>query len=268
MEKTALEGLINSPSVLGKCPKGKGEGMGEESQGIKAMAHIEAMIDEAKIKIGFSKFGTEQVVFTSPDNKTIELNIESKKFRELISHRVWSDLKVLLKEWELKRITDSLKGRLLSQGVVFIEPDQQLDFLDKELFIALFIEFAQSHGRYEGRAEEMYKKLHKFAKDQGPAHAYLRQFPGGPNIMTKKIRKYKKVFESMGVNVELKRNNGCQIEIKCSPDGGDKQPSAQSSAANPANQGVSDSDGRNVDLEALKKRKKEGPRSLSGPKTI
>ena len=238
--------------------KNPGLAMGKESNDIKAMVHLESLVEKGEIKFGRNQMGQESVRWCLADGTPIELRIDSDEFRNALSSRLWADCQIILTDYEIKRIKRIFKGLFINKKIGFVEPDLELDFLEKNPFLALVVDFIDAKGRYEATASELHRALKKFALDAGASNASLWYFPKGPNILSRKIRSSKDVLRSLKISIEIWRSNGCKIAMARIPDDVDGQPSSQSSHQNPVNQGVSGADDTSADLEALRARKKSG----------
>ncbi|WP_337175408.1 hypothetical protein [Paludisphaera sp.] len=143
----------------------------------------------------------------------------------------WERDKVLLTEREANRIVHALSGWSMRVKTSKITDPELLRFIETEPVVAVVMEFmgSRKEPRYEQGMEHLWKELSKFAKGRGLLVVNKSRFPGGPNVLSRKLRQLVPVLEKLGIKVAMTRSNGCKAVLRRLDDFS-KEPSAESSA--------------------------------------
>jgi hypothetical protein len=108
-----------------------------------------------------------------------------------------------------------------------------LQVIETEPLVAVLVEYMDGRGRLEQRANPLFDDLRDFASKKGLLTIGRRRFPGGSQVLSRKLAVLKDVLALLGIAVDIRRSNGSIITLTRRSDGSDGQPSAEPSAPNP-----------------------------------
>lgn len=184
--------------------------------------------------------------------------------RNWFSHFVKEEVGFLLKIREINCILAELAGRSMSELVDKIQDPFLTRMIESEPVVAAVLEFTHimPTDPYEVTMEVLWKELLKFAKNRGMLVLGKNRFPGGANVLSRKLTEFLKVFEQLGITIVILRSNGSKVTISRRLDDSSPKPSVESSELNSNyNNGLSLMDDKSKNILHLQQRKKEIERS-------
>lgn len=161
----------------------------------------------------------------------IHLNVIDKDMRGWLTLFAWERLRILLKEREIDRIIQALVGMSMRDKTVRITDPELLRVIEAEPVVAVVLEYL--HGRkqkkHEFGMEALWRELKKFAKGRRLLVRGKNRFPGGPNVLSRKLALHSEVLSKLGIVITLKRSNGGKAILERLDDS-QSESSTQSSA--------------------------------------
>jgi hypothetical protein len=194
---------------------------------------IHAEIEADRIRLYRNVLNQPYASCDHPDFPAIHAHLLDPDVRSWLAHFIWKTKGYLLREREMDRILEELAGRSLSEGLGKIHDPALLQFIESEPVVAVVLEFMHTRPRFEAKMEVLWKELRKFARNRRILVRGKKHFPGGANVLSRKLALLPHVFDQLGITIEMKRSNGCQVTLTRRSDESPKEPSAESSAANP-----------------------------------
>lgn len=108
----------------------------------------------------------------------------------------------------------------------------------------------------ELQAKPLHKALMTFAQERGLQQLGRKRFPAGPNWLTHELNHYKKALAALGLDVDTRRSNGCQVKLMRRSDDSSQKSSTKPSADNAgADNPLQASDAKNDQLARLRAKK-------------
>ena len=201
-------------------------------------------------------------ILRSPQVSGIHVHLQDKDFRGWLAHFIWVTKTLLLREREIDRILEELAGRSLSEPLDRIRDPALLQFIESEPVVAIMLEFMHTKDRHEATMETLWKELKKFARGRRLLVRGKNHFPGGPNVLSRKLAPLIPIFERLGITIKIVRSNGCKVTLTRRLDDSAQEPSAESLAPkSSSNEGLSPKDDKTERILRLMKRKNPGSRS-------
>lgn len=228
----------------------------------EALKAILFEIKQGTIKLYRNVLRQPYVFCDHPKYPVMHSHLLDKDMRSWLTHFIWETNKVLLREREADRILEELAGRSLSEPLDKIHDPALLQFIEAEPVVAIVLEFMHTRKRHEGTMEVLWKELKKFARGRRLLVRGKNRFPGGPNVLSRKLRVLLPVFEQLGIIIDMNRSNGCQVTLSRRLDDSSSKPSGEPSAHNSSNdKGMPSMDDKAKRISRLQQRKQENDRS-------
>ena len=133
--------------------------------------------------------------------------------------------------------------------------------IESEPVLAVAVEFfeARKVPTWEGMMDALWKEWRQFAEERGLLHIRGKKFPGGANVLSRKLSELKPVLAELGITVTIERSNGSKVVITGRMDGENEEPSGQPSAQNSlTRKHLSTADDKEARLSILRGRKSLG----------
>ena len=236
----------------------------------EALTSILSEIESGKIKLYRNVLRQPYVFCDHPSYPSLHLHLHDKDFRGWLVHFIWKTKQFLLREREIDRILEELAGRSLSEPLNKIHDPALLQFIESEPVVAVVLEYMHvlntrdKKRSYEATMEVLWKDLKKFARSRRLLVRGKNRFPGGPNVLSRKLTVLLPVFEQLGIEIAVKRSNGCQVALSRRLDDSFPEPSTEPSAPNSGNnKGLSLKDDKTERILRLQQRKQENDRSFN-----
>jgi hypothetical protein len=228
----------------------------------EALKAILAEIEHGTIKLYRNALRQPYVFCDHPKYPVMHSHLLDKDMRSWLTHFVWETKTFLLREREVDRILEELAGRSLSGLLDTIHDPALLLCIESEPVVAVVLEFMHTRTRHEGTMDALWKDLEKLARDRRLLVRGKNRFPGGPNVLSRKLAKFVPVFEHLGITVAIKRSNGSKVTLTKRSDDSSQEPSREPSAPNSgANNDFSPMDDKAARILRLQQRKQEHDRS-------
>jgi hypothetical protein len=222
----------------------------------EALKAILVEIKHGRIKLYRNVLRQPYVFCDHPRFPVMHSHLLDKDMRSWLTHFIWVTKTVLLREREADRILEALAGRSLADPLDKINDPALLQFIESEPVVAIVLEFMHTRERQEGTMDALWKELKKFARGRRLLVRGKNRFPGGPNVLSRKLALLLPVFEQLGITIDMKRSNGCQVTLTKRLDDSSKEPSGESSASNSSNgHGLSPKDDKTERILRLQQRK-------------
>jgi hypothetical protein len=171
---------------------------------------------------------------------------------------VWENKTILLKRHEIDRILSALAGRSLKTSDRYRDDPELLRLIETEPVLAVAIEYVEQCDNLpqEKSMAQLWKDWHDFAGERGLLQLGRNKFPGGANVLSRKLSQLKTVLNQTGISVTKKRSDGSKVIIERRKDDGIDEPSSGSSSINPNDTGdLHRTDDRKQLLASLSARK-------------
>lgn len=228
-----------------------------------ALKFLDAEIAAERIKVYRSILRKPYISFLDGNVTHNHLYLYDQQVKEQLTNLVWerSEHICLLKRYELERVIMALAGRASVNERGVADPEL-LSLLETEPVLAVAVEFMESKGadRIEETMEALWKKWSEFARERGLLQFGRRRFPGGSNVLGKKLRQLRAALKELEIDVEIKRNNGSKVVITRRKNGSCDEPSAEPSVAKtPHSMALSTTDDRTALLTQLHERRHQHP---------
>jgi hypothetical protein len=231
-----------------------------------ALTAILAEIAAGKIKLYRNVLRQPYVFCDHPAYPGLHLHLHAKDFRGWLTHFIWKTKTFLLGEREIDRILEELAGRSLSEPLDKIHNPALLQCIEGEPVVAVVLEFMHTRDRYEASMEGLWKELEKFARGRRLLVRGKKCFPGGSNVLSRKLAEFTPVFKELAIAIEIRRSNGCKVTLARRLDDSEKEPSAESSVSKSNNgQSLSPKDDKAERIARLQQRKERITNDQSDP---
>jgi hypothetical protein len=141
---------------------------------------------------------------------------------------------ILLRSAELKPVIKALVGRSMMTVRHEIEEPEILHILQTEPVVATTYEyfFARPPGMVDKTMQGHWKDLREFAIERNLEKFGNKRFPGGPNVLSRQLRRFQLVLATLGIHMRLPAvSRGLPIQIGRLDDY-NSEPSPQSSGPN------------------------------------
>jgi len=214
-------------------------------------------VEAGRIRIYRNVLNQPWVFCDHPNHPSVNWQLYDRDFRGWLSNFIWERCRILPRGREIERILELLSGRSLKHHISTATDPALLEIIETEPVVAVVVEFMHGKDRHEYTMEGLWKALKKFAKERGLGSNGKRRFPGGPHVLSRKLRQFNEVFFQLGINIEIRRSNGSKVTLTgrtdCSASEASNQPSADKS---PSGNALAAADGREARLAALKYRQR------------
>lgn len=210
-------------------------------QDVLALRRLEVEIANGRIHIYRNLLGQPYVFFdvtgkTDADtHPAFHQHLFHKDVRAWLTLFLWKVEGILLLERELDRVLQALSGLSLRHKLDRVTDPALLELLESEPTVAVIVEFMHSEkqSRIEHTMESLWKTLRDFARKRRLQVRGKKRFPGGANVLSRKMNLFKNELTQFGIQFTTFRSNGCEVILEWLDDS-TSQSSAQSSAPNPA----------------------------------
>jgi len=196
---------------------------------------IEELIRTGTVCIYKNSGGRVFIHTTEPG--LVELNdpCPSHGCESWISQFVWQRYAVVLRQFQLTRISKLLAGRAPSPVPKAVSVGDALAVLESNPTVAAVVEFMVSHERHEDSMARFWTALSKLAREKGFLRIGRNRLPAGPSALSRRLSADRDVLARCGIEVKIWRSNGSRVALRKRPDADarDQMPSAETSATNP-----------------------------------
>jgi len=211
----------------------------QPSRDVIALKRLEDEIERRRIHVYRNLLGQPYVFFdivegTLADTQpAIHLHLYHKDVRGWLTQFIWKVEKILLHERELDRVLQALAGLSLRNKLDRVTDPALLSLLETEPTVAVIVEFMhmEKQSRFEFTMESLWKRLRDFARERCLLLRGIKHFPGGANVLSRKLAIYEKELLRLGIKLTMTRSNGCKVVLERLDDS-TSQPSAESSTPN------------------------------------
>jgi len=208
----------------------------QAGQDIVALRRMEAEIATGRIRVYRNLLDQPYICFDIDKQPLADthLHLRHKNVRGLLTQFIWKVEGILLHERDLDRILQALSGQSLSEKRDQVTDPALLELLDTEPTVAVIVEFmhARKQSKLEDTMESLWKTLRDFARERGMLVRGKNRFPGGANVLCRKMNRFEKDLKLFSIRFSTTHSNGCKVVIERLDDP-TYQPSAESSAPNP-----------------------------------
>ena len=227
-----------------------------------AFSFILAEIKDGRIHLYRNVMRKPYIFCRNPKYSKLHVYLFDKDVRGWLTHFIKEVTNFLLKGQEIDRILEELAGRSMSQLVDKIQDPSHVKMIESEPVVAVVLEFMHLKGRHERTMAALWEELHKFAKERGLLGSGKCRFPGGANVLSRKLTAFLKVFEQLGITIVIKRSDGSQVTIFKRSDDSSPEQSVESPEPNSSNNnGLPLMDDKTKSILHLQQRKQEIERS-------
>lgn len=215
-------------------------------------------VEAGRIRIYRNVLNQPWVFCDHPDHPSVNWHLFDRDFRGWFSNFIWERCRILPREREIDRILELLAGRSLQHHISTATDPALLEIIEKEPVVAVVVEFMHGKTRHEATMEGLWKVLRKFAKERGLCGTGKHRFPGGPHVLSRKLRQLKDVILQLGIKIEIRRSNGSKVTLTGRGDCSEPEASSQASTANSLSDNTLNAvDDREQRLAALKDRQRK-----------
>jgi hypothetical protein len=243
----------------------------QQSRDALALRRLEVEIGKNRIHVYRNLLGQPYAFFDIVEEKladtqpTLHLHLFHKDVRGWLTQFIWKAEGILLHERELDRLLQALAGLSLREKVDRVTDPALLDLLENEPTVAVIVEYmhAEKQTRKETTMESLWKTLRDFARERGLLVRGKNRFPGGANVLSRKLNRFENELKQFEIQFKMTRSNGCKVVLERLGDS-TSQPSAEQSALNPTtDQGLPPADAKQSMLAKLadKRRQQTDPSS-------
>jgi len=213
-------------------------------------------IEQKNLDVYRNVVNTPYLHYRHPDFPELHASLWERDARSWIIFFAWKRLGTLLRKREVDRILECLAGWSLQRAVHSATDKAQLLAIETDLVVANVVEFMETQNPYENRMREFWKDLKKFAADRTGLKRGRDRFPGGSNVLSRRLSQASQILERLGIIVDLKRANGSIVTLNKRLDGSTRSSSKEPSPTNERSSNDLDhSDDRAVRKSNLEKRK-------------
>jgi len=198
---------------------------------------LELILNEmahGRVRVYRNAFGTPYFFCDHGRFPSLNRPLTDPDIRGWIYNFVWTVQKVLMFERDLDRIVKVLWGRSLENPIATISNPALLEAIQQDTLAATIVEFMEDKKRFEHTMDGVWRQLQAFAKTRGLVGHNLGKFPGGANVLSRKLAQVRPLLQCCKIAIEIRRSNGAKVVLTRSEDDDKRQSSAISSAVNPA----------------------------------
>ena len=202
----------------------------EEDRAVAALEAILGAVAAGKVRPHQSLLKQPYVFLDVEGRPAVYFALFDPAFKHWLAAFAWDGGHGLLRNQELDRILYVLAGRALKTPVANLDDPALLRLIETESVVAVVLEFmyAQASARVEHPMAKLWEILRDFARERGMLRLGRDRFPGGANVLSRKLRQFAEVFDRLGIGVEIRRSDGCKA-ILARLDDSAGVPSCQSS---------------------------------------
>ncbi len=203
-----------------------------EDRVASALQAILAEVEAKKIHLHHSPLGQPWIFLDVEGRPAGCFGLFESVVKHWLAAFVWDKGHGALRTQELDRILCVLAGRAMMTPVVRINDLELLRAIETEPIVAVVLEYmyAQKSARIESTMKKLWEDLRDFAKERGLCRIGRKQFPGGSNVLSYKLKELAAILAQLGITVEIVRSNGCKVTVRRLDDPED-EPSVESSTA-------------------------------------
>lgn len=216
--------------------------MTDERQDLVALHAVQAEIKKGRIRVYRNALNQPYVCCDQAESLELNVPLFHRDFRGWLFRFVWNQEQLLLREREVDRIIELLNGQSLETPVAKASDLALLQLLEREPLLATIVEFMDGRDQFDATVAELLRILRTFARERGLLGRMSSHFPGGPNVLSRKLTLFSPMLEQFGIKVTIRRSNGAKVTINGRKDDDTGQSSGKSSVLNQS---------ANKDLEAL-----------------
>jgi hypothetical protein len=199
----------------------------------KALKAIEGAVASGAVRFYRNALNRAYIFCDHPKYPGLHEELDHPDTRGWLSNFVWATISVLLSHSEIGCIIRVLAGMSMRDQVARITDPALLKLIEKEPVLMVVLEFMHTRAQYEDGMDSLWTTLRKFARRRRLLVRGRKHFPGGANVLSRKLSILKPVFELLGLRVDIRRSNGCIVTLTRSADaphfGSSAQPSARKS---------------------------------------
>lgn len=230
--------------------------MTDERQDVVALRAVQDEIKQGRIRVYRNALNHPYVFCDHPEFPGLNVSLFHRDFRGWLCRFVWNQRQLLLHEREVDRILELLNGHSLENPITEVSDPALLQILEQEPLLATIVEFMEGKIKLETKMADLLKQLRSFAKERGLMGRMSHRFPGGPNVLSLKLKAFRTVLTGFGIEVVIRRSNGAKVTLIGRKDDDSGQSSRESSARNEGEAKHLDAaDDRARRLQELAKRK-------------
>jgi hypothetical protein len=230
--------------------------MTDERQDVVALRAVQDEIKQGRIRVYRNALNHPYVFCDHPEFPGLNVSLFHRDFRGWLCRFVWNQRQLLLHEREVDRILELLNGHSLENPITEVSDPALLQILEQEPLLATIVEFMEGKDKFEASMAELLGILRKFASERKLLGRMSSHFPGGPNVLSRKLTLFSPMLEQFGIKVAIRRSNGANVTITGRKDDDSGQSSGESSALNQAaNKDLDATDDRTRRLQNLARRK-------------
>lgn len=197
---------------------------------------IEELIRKGTVCIYRNSGGRVFIHTTEPG--LVELNdpCPSHGCESWISQFVWQRYAVVLRQFQLTRISKLLAGRAPSPVPKAVSVRDALAVIESNPTVAAVVEFMVSRKRHEASMAAFWTVLSQLAREKGFLRIGRNRLPAGPSALSRRLSADRDVLARCGIDVKIWRSNGSRVALRKRPDADadapGQIPSAGTSASN------------------------------------
>lgn len=206
--------------------------MADERQDVAALRAVQDEIKQGRIRVYRNALNQPFVFCDHPDCPGLNVPLFHRDFRGWLCRFAWNQKQLLLHEREVDRILQLLSGQSLENPIANVSDPALLQLLEKEPLLATIVEFMEGEKSLEYSMAELLKELRDFAKDHKLMGRMASRFPGGPNVLSRKLAHFSSDLALFGITVAIRRSNGAKVKLTGRKDDDSGQSSGESSAPN------------------------------------
>jgi hypothetical protein len=206
--------------------------MADERQDVAALRAVQDEIKQGRIRVYRNALNQPYVFCDHPECPGLNVPLFHRDFRGWLCRFAWNQKQLLLHEREVDRILELLSGQSLENPIANVSDPALLQLLEKEPLLATIVEFMEGRDEFETTVAELLRSLRKFASERGLLGRMASRFPGGPNVLSKKLSHFSSDLALFGITVAIRRSNGAKVKMTGRKDDDSGQSSGESSAPN------------------------------------
>ena len=179
-----------------------------------ALSILDEESKAGRIQIHKDLLGNFRLAIHSAEFANAEYLLRSDEARKWIRALLWEKGHLFLYGPTLRVCIDILAGQTLLNSAGLPNESESLRYLETDPLAQLLCRFAESNCC----SPRTYSALQLWADLRAFDPTIIRRsrnnaFPGGPNILIRKLRQIQHVLEELGVLIEIRRSNGCKVTL-------------------------------------------------------
>ncbi|MCE9561214.1 MAG: hypothetical protein K8U57_04090 [Planctomycetes bacterium] len=183
------------------------------SQATSLLGLILPGIDAGDYELFCSGCGLPQLIDHTQQGQQRPFEVNSNEAAEWLTDLAFNTYKTVPDCRPVRAVLRCLAGRARRAGRSTLADPLLTRLMETDPLIATVVEFVDTQPRFAGTAEDLWKKLTKFAFERRLHKLGRKHFPRGANVLTRKLKEYGDDLVQFGIEFTNTRSNGSRVTL-------------------------------------------------------